>query len=233
MVERYSIGLGREQIYKQWNVKTESGYKPIYNAAPGNSLPVITSNDPDKLQFIRWGLIPSSSHDSHIGDKLINARLETIVAKSPFADLIISKRCIILADGFYLWKKEGDIKTPFRVTLKSGEPMTFAGVWDSWQDEYAEEGTFVPTFSMITRSSGGILNTFTDRVPTMIKKENHNKWLDIKTKHHKALEFLSPLNEEEFRIYQISDLINNSKENSSKIYNEVNITNPGDTLSLF
>ena len=111
-----------------WNVDEVFDLKPRYNIAPTQEAPVVVQADGKRtVELFRWGLIPWWAKDPAIGNKMINARAETLAEKPAFKDLLGKRRCLVLADGFYEWRKEGKGKVPMRFKLKSGEPFTFAG----------------------------------------------------------------------------------------------------------
>ena len=117
-----------------WNVDEVFDLKPRYNIAPTQEAPVVVQADGKRtVKLFRWGLIPWWAKDPAIGNRMINARGETLAEKPAFKDLIGKRRCLVLADGFYEWRKEGKGKVPMRFELKSGEPFAFAGLWDIWK----------------------------------------------------------------------------------------------------
>ena len=112
-----------------WNVDEIFGLTPRYNIAPTQEAPVIVQADGKRtVELFRWGLIPWWAKDPAIGNRMINARGETLAEKPAFKDLLGKRRCLVLADGFYEWRKEGKGKVPMRFKLKSGEPFAFAGL---------------------------------------------------------------------------------------------------------
>ena len=131
-----------------WNVDEIFGLTPRYNIAPSQEAPVIVQADSKrKIELFRWGLIPWWAKDPAIGNEMINARAETLAEKPAFRGLLGNRRCLVLADGFYEWRKEGKQKVPMRFKLKSGEPFTFAGLWDSWQQP---DRNVLYTYTIIT-----------------------------------------------------------------------------------
>ncbi len=145
-------------------------HAPNYNCAPTQSLPVILNQTPKQIDCLKWGLIPHWAKDEKIAYKMINARLETLAEKPTFKSLLKSKRCLVLADGFYEWKKVGKVKLPMRFTMANKSPFAFAGLWAEWQ------GT--KTFTIITTAANELLAPFHDRMPVILRREDFVAWLD-------------------------------------------------------
>ena len=108
-------------------------FKPNYNVAPTHNVAVVTNEGERQIEFQRWGLIPFWAKDMKTGFKMINARSETLLSNGAFKHAFKRRRCLILADSFYEWKKKDGIKIPMRIGLKNWEPFAFAGLWESWR----------------------------------------------------------------------------------------------------
>ena len=136
MCGRYTL-IDLQQALKAAGISIAIGPKslvPQYNIAPSQLVPVLLDRSPNELTMAKWGLIPHWSKDPKIGYKMINARAETITEKPTFKKLFYSQRCLFLAAGFFEWQPAGTTKIPHRITLKSGGPFGFAGLWDAWED---------------------------------------------------------------------------------------------------
>jgi len=205
MCGRYSISKSETEVAKRFGVKIESNLFAVrYNAAPSQILPVITNEDPSKIVFQRWGLIPSWAKDSSIGNKLINARAETIGEKPAFRKAIRSQRCLVIADGFYEWKKTPRGKAPYRITMKNGEIFAFAGVWDRWKDEHGNE---IKSFSIITVEPNALMVEIHNRMPAILLPGHEKGWLE-NLSLLEALEMLKPFPAELMECYPVSKLVN-------------------------
>jgi putative SOS response-associated peptidase YedK len=110
------------------------GLTPHYNIAPTQDVPVIVHNSPNRIVMMRWGLIPHWAKDESIGNKMINARTETLTEKPSYCGLIGSKRCIVPASGFYEWQATDNGKQPYYIHPDNGEYLPFAGLYDIWKD---------------------------------------------------------------------------------------------------
>ena len=131
-----------------WNVDEIPDLIPRYNISPTQEAPVIVHADGKRtIELFRWGLIPWWAKDPAIGNQMINARAETLAEKPAFKNLLGNRHCLVLADGFYEWRKEGKRKVPMRFKLKSGEPFAFAGLWDSWKQP---DGNLLRTYTIVT-----------------------------------------------------------------------------------
>lgn len=146
----------------------ESSYTPSYNIAPTQSVLTIIPGEKNPRAFpMRWGLVPPWQGQRG-GKPLINARLETLSEKPTFRRLVNTKRCLILADGFFEWKKEGATKHPVYITLNQGEPFAFAGLWDNGE---------VPACTIVTQAASPNLKPVHDRMPVILTPESEALWL--------------------------------------------------------
>jgi len=164
-------------------------YKPGSNISPGQQISaVIRSKDANKLVDFRWGLIPSWAKDPSIGNRMFNARAETIAEKPSFREAFKKRRCLIVADGFYEWQKIGRIKKPLRFSLKSGAPFGLAGLYETW---ISPEQKPVHTCTIITTEPNDLIRPIHDRMPVIVIKELEDFWIDPGS--HNSRELLSIL----------------------------------------
>ncbi|MFK7900671.1 MAG: SOS response-associated peptidase [Cyclobacteriaceae bacterium] len=211
MIIRYSICRSREVIAKRFGMKVDGHYKPNFNAVCKDKLPIITNDKPDELQFFQWGIVPYDSVDPLIAEKLINARTETVFVKKPYSELIQSKRCLILCDGFYIWEKGRN--TPYRMSLKNNELFTVAGIWDKWEDEY-DENKFFNTFSMLTVEAASDSKHINERIPAILQPDMEKKWFQKNFSTHMDNLFIAP---EKLDLYKVSNEITDPKNNHSRL----------------
>ncbi len=218
MCGRFSITSDLEELRERFGAEPPQNYEIRYNAAPGQILPVIEMGKPDEMQMFKWGLIPHWAKDPAIGTRLINARAETIAQKPAFRSAFQKHRCLIPADGFYEWDKTGPKKIPYRVTLKSKELFTFAGICDSWIDD---EGKEINTFSIITTEANALIAKIHRRMPVILTKEDETKWLNSQAKEEDILKLLRAYPSDALDIYPVSTLINNPRHDSPEVINPV------------
>ena len=151
-------------------------YKTGSNISPGQQISaVILDEDINKLVDFRWGLIPSWAKDPAIGNKMFNARAETIAEKPSFREAFKRRRCLIVADGFYEWQKMEKGKKPFHFSLRSAESFGFAGLYETWM---SPENKPVKTCTIITTDANDLLKPIHDRMPVIVRKDKEALWLD-------------------------------------------------------
>ncbi|MEM6511723.1 MAG: SOS response-associated peptidase [Pseudomonadota bacterium] len=150
--------------------------EPRYNIAPTQYVPAIReSDDGRELAMLKWGLIPFWAKEASIGNRMINARAETVTEKPSYRNAYKHRRCLVLADGFYEWHRDGDSKTPYFISLASGEPFAFAGLWERWKDKAADE--VIDSTTLITAEANNFLSTVHHRMPLMLTPETASRWL--------------------------------------------------------
>lgn len=215
MCGRYLLAEKPERIYKRYNISKENIAKqlkldPMYNIAPGAITPVITRNSPNKLELMKWGLIPHWAKDPKIGYKMINARAETIADKPSFRGPFKKHRCLVPASGFYEWKKLENEKTkiPYLIKNKSDELLSFAGLYDVWRD--AENKEF-KTFTIITTAPNELMSPIHNRMPVLLEKEEEKAWLDSETIPEDLLKLLDPYPSALLEAYTVSQDVNNPR----------------------
>ena len=182
-------------------------YRPRYNVAPTQEVLTVTSDGAENGgQFMKWGLIPFWAKDPSIGSRMINARAETVAEKPSFRQAFQKRRCLVLADGFYEWRKEGRLKVPMRIVLKSGEPFGFAGLWETWR---SPEGELVRSCTIVTTVPNAVMEPIHNRMPVILAKETETLWLDPANSDTAELrELLVPYPAGEMEAYEVSRLVN-------------------------
>jgi putative SOS response-associated peptidase YedK len=147
-----------------------------YNVAPSQEIAVVANEGKDQIDFYRWGLVPFWAKDSAVGNKMINARMETLAEKPAYRAALRSRRCLIPADGFYEWKrKPGGGKTPMCIRLKSHQPFAFAGLWEKW---HGVDGAELRTCTIITGPPNELVRPIHDRMPVILRPEHFRKWIE-------------------------------------------------------
>jgi putative SOS response-associated peptidase YedK len=184
---------GRFILLTDLSVNTESfhiqevscEYRPDDNISPSQQVvAVLRRKDQNYLVNFRWGLIPSWAQDPSIGNRMFNARAETIAEKPSFREAFQKRRCLVVADAFYEWQKSGKMRKPFRFSLKSGAPFGLAGLYETWT---SAEGKHVHTCTIITTESNDLLRPIHDRMPVIMAKERETAWIDPDNRHQKGL----------------------------------------------
>lgn len=180
--------------------------QPRFNIAPTQPVAVVPNDGRNRLDYFVWGLIPSWAKDPSIGNRLINARAETLLEKPSFRNAFRRRRCLVLADGFYEWKQGERGKTPMYIRLDSGKPFAFAGLWESWN---APDGSNVLSCTIITTEPNDLMATIHNRMPVILPAQAYSAWLEAgETRTDKLVELLKPYPAEEMQAYPVSSMVN-------------------------
>ncbi len=222
MCGRFTITVTLEELLTRYLIDDSkiSVFKPNYNVAPMHNIPaVIGSDEESRLGELRWGLVPVWAKDDKIGNKMINARAETVAEKPAFKRLLKSKRCIIPADGFYEWKKDGTSKQPFRILLSDGGIFSFAGLYDTWEDL---EGNKLSTCTIITTTPNSLMADIHDRMPVILRPEDEADWLgrdndDVES----LLKLLNPYDASKMKAYKVPSAVGNVRNNSKELLEDI------------
>ena len=179
MCGRFTIAIEALDLQEEFGIpEMPSDWTLRYNVAPTQPVAVLMDAKVRKIEYLRWGLIPTWAKDISIGNKLINARAETITEKPSFRSAFLKRRCLILADGFFEWQRKLDRKgssTPFRFQRKDGKPFALAGIWETW---HASEQETIQSCAIITCSPNELVATVHDRMPVMFSGQNCWNWLE-------------------------------------------------------
>jgi len=151
--------------------------KPRFNIAPTQNIAAIrdTEDHGRELTTLRWGLVPFWAKDPSIGNRMINARAETVAEKPAYRAAYRKRRCLVLADGFYEWKKESAGKTPYLISLASGKPFALAGLWEHWQAKGSDET--IDSATLITMDASDFMSQLHHRMPVVLEPETAERWL--------------------------------------------------------
>jgi len=157
-----------------------SGALPVearYNIAPSQYIAAIRDDEGGEreLTMLRWGLIPFWAKDPSIGNRMINARAETVAEKPSFRAAYRHRRCLVLADGFYEWHREGSVKTPHYISAADGEPVAFAALWENWNDKETDES--IQSTALITTAADDFMASLHHRMPVVLRPDTADRWL--------------------------------------------------------
>jgi putative SOS response-associated peptidase YedK len=185
MCGRFVLLTDLSKIVQSFDIQEVSGHcHPNANISPGQMIAAVVYDNMNRLLNFKWGLIPAWAKDPAIGNKMINARAETVFEKPSFRQAFRKRRCLIVADGFYEWKKEAGKKTPMRFYLKSGEPFGFAGLYETW---VSPDKVPINTCTIITTDANDLVSSVHDRMPVIVKKENEALWIDPENQDQQQL----------------------------------------------
>lgn len=193
------------------NIKISDDIRNNYNIAPTASIACLKiDGDSVTIAYFRWGLIPSWAKDSLIGNKMINARAETLTEKVSFKRLLNRNRCIVLASGFYEWMKIGNQKIPHFITTIDGNLMCFAGLYDNWKNENNE---ILTTATIITTEPNELMSKIHNRMPAIIDSDDIVRWLDTNIDFRQLSDKLKPIESTKLRAYPVSKAVGNPQHN--------------------
>ena len=177
MCGRFAFYSPTEAAAALFGVSGSVDVEPRYNIAPTQYVAAVR-NDADEqreLVMLRWGLVPFWAKDPSIGNRMINARAETVAEKPSYRNAYKHRRCLVLADGFYEWRRQGEVKTPYFISLASGEPFALAGLWENWTDK--ESGESLQTTTLITTDANAFMAPLHHRMPVILEAATATDWL--------------------------------------------------------
>jgi len=183
--------------------------EPRYNIAPTQDAAVVRVGGTREREMVplRWGLIPAWAKDPTIGNRMINARAETLAEKPAFRDAFAERRCLVPADGFYEWEKLRDRKQPHYIRVGGGQVFAFAGLWERWWDRASGERR--ETFTIVTTEPNALLEPIHNRMPVIIAPESYGRWLDPENRDPESLaDLLVPYPPERMSAYPVSTYVN-------------------------
>ena len=177
MCGRFAFYSPSEATAALFGVDGALAVEPRYNIAPTQFVAAIRDSEQHQreLVMLRWGLVPFWAKDPSIGNRMINARAETVAEKPSFRAAFKHRRCVVLADGFYEWHREGDVKTPYFISLVNGEPFALAGLWEEWKDR--ESGESLQTTTLITTTANDFMQPLHHRMPVILQPDTADEWL--------------------------------------------------------
>ncbi len=216
MCGRFTFVISYAEILNHFKIDKEMNrFPPNFNASPGQKIPVVlTAGNLRVLDSYRWGLIPHWANDPEIGNRMINARAETIAEKPSFRGAFFSQRCLVVADGFYEWKSESEGKVPYYVKLRDRPVFGFAGLWEQWM---SPEGKTVKSCTIITAEPNELMRKIHNRMPVILPKESEPAWLDPSNKDKTSLlSVLKPYESSSMEAYEVSRAVNDTLNNSEE-----------------
>lgn len=224
MCGRFTLTATVDQLIDRFDIEyflEQEDFQPSYNIAPSQSVVAVVNNGRhNKMGFLRWGLIPPWAKDMSIGHKMINARSETLLEKPSFRTAYKKKRCLIIADSFYEWKKLNENqKIPMRIKMKSEELFAMAGLWENWK---SPEGKSIFSCTVITTTPNKLVEGIHDRMPVILRPDDEKTWLDPTINDTRLLEQLMvPHDENLMEVYEVSSLVNSPKNNSIELIQRI------------
>src|SRR5271166_4888551 len=225
MCGRYAITLPPEAVRAYFAYRETPNFPPRYNIAPTQPIPVAVAEQHSggavrHFQLMRWGFLPGFVKDPKGFPLLINARAETMAGKPSFRAALTRRRCLVIADGFYEWRKEGPggrgaARRPYLIRRVSGEPIGFAGLYETWCDPTGGE---IDTACIVTTAANALVGRLHDRMPAIIEPENFSAWLDVDgVDAVKALRLLTPAPDEALELVEVGPLVNRVANDDARV----------------
>ena len=195
-----------------------------FNLAPTDEAAVVVQRDEARaIVPYRWGLIPHWSESASTGNKMFNARAETLDRNSAFRYAFAKRRCLIPADAYYEWKRAAKVRQPYAIKRPDGRPIALAGLWAGWKDE--DTGEVIRSFTVITTAANEMMSRVHNRMPVMIPEEDWDKWLDPSRLEGEALAelkgLLVPSDEDWLEMYPVSRRVNDVRNDGPDLVEEI------------
>ncbi|MDH4193605.1 MAG: SOS response-associated peptidase [Nitrospirota bacterium] len=211
MCGRFTRKENMRQLAELLGLKVLPSLRSRYNIAPSQLVACVRTN-PESLERecveLQWGLVPSWAKDPSIGNKMINARAETVAEKPSFRKSFKQQRCLVLADGFYEWKREGKTKQPYYIRFKDHRLFAFAGLWERWE----KQEPALETCALITTGPNALMEPIHNRMPVILPEQAYASWLNPGLNNTVYLSgLLEPYPAEEMEAYPVSPMVNNPR----------------------
>ncbi|MDA0745231.1 MAG: SOS response-associated peptidase [bacterium] len=233
MCGRYTLAANHSELQETFpGFAFPDAFPPRYNIAPSLDVAVVPNDGLNRVQLFKWGLIPGWSKDPKIGNRLINARSETLAEKPSFREAYQQRRCLVLADGFYEWRQDlgAKAKTPMYIRLTPQKPFAFAGLWETWT---SPDKTEVRTCTIITTHPNVLMADIHNRMPVILPPDKYESWLlPGEAKPQDLSELLKPYPDGFMQAHPVSRLVNNPKEDRPECIQQA-VPEPPPQTSLF
>jgi putative SOS response-associated peptidase YedK len=232
MCGRFVAASPPDQIARYFDAEApEAALEPSYNVAPTNDVyAVLEDGSTRRVEALHWGLVPRWAKDLSIGNRMINARAETLAEKSAYKGAFQKRRCIIPADGFYEWRaKAGQKKKqPYFIHRSDGEPLALAGLWEIWKNPNSSEDEEVHSCTIITGEPNEKVREIHDRMPVILPPKAWDRWLDPQEQDLAVLgRLLVPAPASLLDLHPVSTEVNNVRNKGPHLVDKVDPTDPG------
>lgn len=222
MCGRFAFYSPAEAAAALFGAEGEVAIDARYNIAPTQLVAAVREGEGGKreLALLRWGLVPFWAKDPAIGNRMINARAETVAEKPAYRAAYRHRRCLVLADGFYEWRREGDRKTPYFISRATGEPLALAGLWENWTDKASGEN--LQTTTLVTTEANDFMRPLHHRMPVILTPETAGDWLAGSAELLDDVAAITPA----LRAWPVDRRVNNARNEGEEL-----IAPAGDILS--
>ena len=216
MCGRFARFTPTAELAELLDARVRDELPPRYNIAPTQNVLAMRLDEDGKrcLSALRWGLIPFWAEDQTIGNRMINARAESVHEKPAFRRAFRRRRCLIPADGFYEWQKTGGKKQPYFIRMADGQPLCFAGLWETWTDP---EGEPLESCTILTTDANDDLHPIHHRMPVILLPDRYDPWLDPAARDPTLLrDYLKPLPAGLLAAYPVGTYVNNVRNDDPR-----------------
>lgn len=211
MCGRFTLRSDAEVIADAFGIAPLEAYAPRYNIAPSQPvLAILAGREAREARLLKWGLVPSWAKDPAIGNRMINARAETVTEKPSFRNAIKRRRCLIPADGWYEWQSVDGGRQPWYIRGHDDRPFGFAGLWEYWE----RDGSVIESCCIITTAAAGRLGEVHARMPVVIEAAAHARWLDHASETTVPLDLLQAGDETGFDLHPVSKTVNSPRNDT-------------------
>lgn len=216
MCGRFAFFSPREAVIAAFGADIDFQFQPRYNIAPSQEVTLLRLDDNAQLRAdnYRWGLVPFWAKDPAIGNRMINARAETVAEKPSYRQSFSRRRCVVLASGFYEWHAEVSGKTPFFISRADAQPFGMAGLWDEWA---RGEGEPLRTCTVITTAANEFMRSMHDRMPVVMAGDQALGWLNPEASKDELLSMLLGPQQVELQAWAVSKAVNNPINDNAKL----------------
>ena len=211
MCGRFMLNSDAAAIATEFEIETVRGVEPRYNIAPSQPVLIIRNEDHGRTAIeVRWGLIPSWSRDPKIGNRLINARSETVAKKPAFRAAFRRRRCLVPASGYYEWQARPGGKKPFFIYAAAAGCFAIAGLWERWQ----RDDQVIESCTVLTCDANRRLSEIHNRMPVVIRRDAYNLWLNAAAELSALTAVLKPAPDSSFDMHPVSKRVNSPRNDS-------------------
>ena len=220
MCGRFTLSQSAEAIASVFQLNQVPTLEPRYNIAPTQPVATVlqTSARERQFQLLRWGLIPAWAKDATMGSRLINARAETVAEKPSFRSAFRHRRCLVIADGFYEWRRQDGKKQPFYFRMQNQQPFAFAGLWEHWQDP---KGEAINSCTILTTEANELLQQIHERMPVILNPKDYDMWLDPTMQIEQLQQLLQPYSSAVMTSYPVSTKVNKPTNDTPELINSL------------
>ncbi len=218
MCGRYAFFSPAESVKRTFALDFKPELVPRYNIAPTQSVPAVRVAEEGSrtLVMLHWGLVPRWAKERAIGNRMINARSETLAGKPAYRDAFRRRRCLVLADGWYEWQAAPGGKQPWFVRLRDPRPIAFAGLWERWKDPAG--GELLESCTIVTTDASESIRKIHERMPVVLPESAWDRWMDPAFSDTETLsEILGPYDAKALKAWQVSRLVNTPKNEGPRL----------------